>query len=107
MRGEFVAAREATHQQWRADVRNQWKLFRCSVKRLWSRESVMIETAARLNGVSVAQALEKWVARHGVPTSITVDHGTEFTSKALEAWAWGGVLTSISLIRENPLKTDT
>jgi len=22
------------------------------------------------------------------PASITVDHGTEFTSKALEAWAW-------------------
>jgi transposase InsO family protein len=24
----------------------------------------------------------------GVPVSITVDHGTEFMSKALEEWAW-------------------
>jgi len=40
----------------------------------WRRESVMIETAARMNGTSVAQALERWVARHGSPTSITVDH---------------------------------
>ena len=23
-----------------------------------------------------------------VPISLTVDHGTEFTSKALEKWAW-------------------
>ena len=54
----------------------------------WSRESVMIEAASRHNGVSVCQALERWVQQHGAPTSITVDHGTEFTSKALEAWAW-------------------
>ncbi len=37
--------------------------------------------------VSVAQALECWVAEHGAPTSITVDHGTKFTSKALETRA--------------------
>ena len=32
--------------------------------------------------------LERLVAKLGVPASITVDHGTEFTSKALEDWAW-------------------
>ena len=37
---------------------------------------------------AVAEVLEGWVAAHGAPVSITVDHGTEFTSKALEAWAW-------------------
>ena len=26
--------------------------------------------------------------QHGAPVSITIDHGTEFTSKALEEWAY-------------------
>jgi putative transposase len=32
--------------------------------------------------------LERVVSELGVPVSITVDHGTEFMSKALEEWAW-------------------
>ena len=26
--------------------------------------------------------------QHGTPVSITVDHGTELTSKTMESWAW-------------------
>jgi len=33
-------------------------------------------------------ALDRLVGRTGVPISITVDHGTELTSKALEEWAY-------------------
>jgi putative transposase len=36
----------------------------------------------------VAQALERAIWRTGRPVSITCDHGSEFTSKALEAWAY-------------------
>ena len=36
----------------------------------------------------MADLLDRWVAAHGAPETITVDHGTEFTSKALETWAW-------------------
>jgi putative transposase len=54
----------------------------------WSRESPILEARFRFSGQAVAEVLEAWVARHGAPASITVDHGTEFTSKALEAWAW-------------------
>ena len=39
-------------------------------------------------GRLVAELLERWVSTHGAPKSITVDHGTEFTSRALEDWAW-------------------
>lgn len=39
-------------------------------------------------GTDVVATLDRWVGKHGSPRSITVDHGTEFTSKALEAWAW-------------------
>ncbi|MBX5461860.1 MAG: hypothetical protein IRZ28_12330 [Steroidobacteraceae bacterium] len=35
-----------------------------------------------MSGEAVAQALERAIAAHGKPKSITVDHGTEFTSRA-------------------------
>jgi putative transposase len=54
----------------------------------WSRESVCLEANFRLSGRCVAQALDE-VARHrGWPIAITVDNGTEFTSKALDEWAY-------------------
>ena len=40
-------------------------------------------------GTDVVAALDGWLKRRGrLPKSITVDHGTEFTSRALEDWAW-------------------
>jgi len=54
----------------------------------WSRESVIVEPQYAYSGQGVADLLEHWVAVNRPPVSITVDHGTEFTSKALEAWAW-------------------
>lgn len=54
----------------------------------WSREAVNVEPSFRYGGQAVADVLDRWVRTHRAPVSITVDHGTEFTSKALEAWAW-------------------
>jgi putative transposase len=54
----------------------------------WSRESVIVELRFSYSGQAVAELLEKWVAVNNSPVSIIVDHGTEFTSKALEAWVW-------------------
>ena len=54
----------------------------------WSRESVLLEAGFRLTGESVAQALSRAEMQRRLPRSITVDHGTEFTSKALDQWAW-------------------
>ena len=54
----------------------------------YSRQSPVLEPAFAHSGRSVAEALERVVAKLGPPSSITVDHGTEFTSKALEEWAW-------------------
>ena len=54
----------------------------------WSRESVLLETGFRLTGDSVAQALARVSKDRILPRSITVDHGSEFTSKALDHWAW-------------------
>jgi putative transposase len=54
----------------------------------FTRECVALEADRSMTGMKVAQALEH--ARHErghLPESITVDNGSEFCSRALEAWA--------------------
>jgi putative transposase len=40
-----------------------------------------------MSGVTVGAALDRVLGGSTVPRSITVDHGTEFQSRALEEWA--------------------
>ena len=54
----------------------------------WSRESVLLETSFSLTGQSVVDALQQMSLERPLPKAITVDHGTEFTSKSLDEWAW-------------------
>jgi len=41
-----------------------------------------------MSGAAVAAALDRAITRHGKPKTITVDHGTELTSRALDDWAY-------------------
>jgi putative transposase len=50
----------------------------------WSRESPLLEVATTMSGRGVADALDRVLVGSASPRSITVDHGTEFTSRALE-----------------------
>ena len=54
----------------------------------WSRESVSLEANFRLTGRCVGKALDQAGEQYGLPKAITVDNGTEFTSKALDEWAY-------------------
>jgi hypothetical protein len=55
--------------------------------------------------MTVGQALDRVLAGLRVPRSITVDHGTEFMSRALEDWAYRrGVQLDIHSTRENRWK---
>jgi len=54
----------------------------------WSRESVLMEANVALTGQSVVEALDTLAQHRALPKAITVDHGTEFTSKALDEWAY-------------------
>jgi putative transposase len=54
----------------------------------WSRESVLLEANVALTGRSVVEALDAVAAHRPLPKAIGVDHGTEFTSKALDEWAY-------------------
>jgi putative transposase len=54
----------------------------------FTRECVGLEGDRSMTGMKVAQALERARQERGsLPKSITVDNGSEFCSRALEAWA--------------------
>lgn len=91
-RGVAPAASRA-HERWSMDFVHDatmdGRAFRVlTVIDQWSRWSPMLEVAQSMSGAAVAEALEQAIARHGRPQSITVDHGTEFTSRALDEWAY-------------------
>jgi putative transposase len=54
----------------------------------WSRQSPILEAASSMSGRTVGAALDRALVAGQAPRSITVDHGTEFMSRALEDWAY-------------------
>jgi putative transposase len=80
----------------------------------FTRECVCLEADRAMTGMKVAQALEQAKAERGrLPGSITVDNGSEFSSRALEAWVmskrWKGhspnfhiCVRGMRLISQNP-----
>jgi putative transposase len=54
----------------------------------WSRRSPVLEAGFRVSGETVSQVLDRVLGEGPRPRSITVDHGTEFQSRALEDWAY-------------------
>ncbi len=54
----------------------------------FTRESLAIEVAYRLGGHGVVAVLMQVVQARGLPKSIRIDNGTEFTSKVLDQWAY-------------------
>jgi putative transposase len=62
--------------------------FRMLVIDQFSRHSPLVESRFSFSGRDVVAALDRLIQHTGTPVSITVDHGSEFTSKALEEWAY-------------------
>ena len=54
----------------------------------FSRESLAIAVADRLGGQGVVEVLMEVVREKGLPKTIRVDNGPEFTSKMLDQWAY-------------------
>ena len=54
----------------------------------FTRECLTLVADGALNGHRVALALSQVLAERGVPESITVDNGSEFASKAMDAWSY-------------------
>ena len=72
-----------------ADTLLDGRRFRAlTVVDTYSRHSQIIEPDFTLTGTKVVAALERVAKQWGYPQMITVDNGSEFTSKALDAWAY-------------------
>jgi putative transposase len=54
----------------------------------WSRQSPLLMVGTGVSGQRVGEALDFVLLAGPAPQSITVDHGTEFQSRALEDWAY-------------------
>ena len=54
----------------------------------FTRECLCLLADQSLTGETVAQALEPIVAHRGAPRAITVDNGSEFASRVMDAWAY-------------------
>jgi putative transposase len=88
-----VPAAQRTHERWSMDFVHDQLFDGRPIRMLtvvdqYSRLSPLIEPRMRFGGRDVVAALERITRLTGAPASITVDHGTEFTSKALEEWAY-------------------
>jgi putative transposase len=54
----------------------------------WNRQCIALHVDVALTGQSVVEALQDVRRLHGLPTAISVDHGTEFSSKVLDEWCY-------------------
>ena len=54
----------------------------------YTRECVAIEVDRSLPGARVVRVLERLQATTGLPRTIVLDNGPEFTGRAVEAWAY-------------------
>ncbi len=84
---------ERPHQRWSMDFMSDSLMDGRAIRLLnvvddCSRVCVAIEVAQSISGEYVGRVLDRAAARYGWPEEIVVDNGPEFTSKALDQWAW-------------------
>ena len=83
----------APNQRWSMDFMSErvadGRWFRIlTVVDQFTRECLCLLAAQSLTGEKVTQALEPIVRQRGAPRSITVDNGSEFASRVMDAWAY-------------------
>ena len=87
------AVATAPNQRWSMDFMHErvaaGRGFRIlTVVDQFTRECLCLVADQSLTGEQVAQALEPVVRQRGAPRSITVDNGSEFASRVMDAWAY-------------------
>jgi putative transposase len=94
----LLAAPTRPNQTWTMDflhdaLANGRKLRTLSIEDAYTREMLAIEVDTSLPALRVIRVLEKLRLQRGLPERIVIDNGTEFTSKALDQWAYENKLT--------------
>src|SRR5204863_1710912 len=88
-----LAAPVRANQVWAMDFMHDTladgrKFRTLNVVDVYTRECRALEVDTSLAGASVVRVLERLGEAHGTPERIIIDNGPEFTSKALDAWAY-------------------
>jgi putative transposase len=72
-----------------ADQLQDGRRFRClTIVDIYTRESVTIEVGQSLKGEDVVRGLNRIKSERGVPKMLFCDNGSEFTSHAMDLWAY-------------------
>ena len=84
-----VRANQCWSMDFVSDKLADWRSFRIlTVIDQFTRECVALEADRSMTGRKVTEVLERaGIERGALPESITVDNGSEFSGRALEAWA--------------------
>jgi putative transposase len=82
-------ANESWSMDFMSDVLENGQRFRIlTIVDQFSRECPLLEADQSLTAPKVIACLERLKASRGLPQAITVDNGTEFYSRAMDAWAY-------------------
>ncbi len=81
------------NQQWTADfvsdaLADGRRIRVPTVLDVWSRECLALEAAMTFPAIQVTRTRDTIIAQRGTPTVIALDHGTEFTGRHFDAWAY-------------------
>jgi putative transposase len=92
-RGPILLPPMRTNQRWSMDFMGDTlatgRTFRLlNIVDDFSRECVVIDAAASLPGTRVVRVLDELAEIRGLPETIVIDNGPEFTSRALDEWAY-------------------
>ena len=72
-----------------SDTLSSGRRFRClTIIDEFNRESLAIHVAHSIPAVGVIEVLERLREERGLPSVIVTDNGSEFTSRAFDAWAY-------------------
>jgi putative transposase len=87
----FVAT--APNQAWSVDfvadqLQDGTRFRALTMLDVYTRESVAIEVGQRLKGDDVVRVLNRMKRQRGVPKVLFCDNGSEFTSQAMDLWAY-------------------
>ena len=82
-----------SNERWAMDfmsdaLANGQKLRVLTVVDAYTRECVALEAGSHFRGPDVARVLTRVALHRGLPAVINCDNGTEFTSRAMDHWAW-------------------
>ena len=67
---------------------NSRKIKNLNILDEYTRECLAIETDSSIGGLRVVRVLERLKDLRGLPEAIRLDNGPEFTSKAMDDWAY-------------------